>query len=449
MPAPTPDPFLLGHVLAAIAGLILLITVARLHAVPALILASAYVGMTGGLSPARLVNAFQEGVGSTLGFIAVVVGLGVMLGRLLTESGGAEVIAERFLAWFGQSRMTWAMTLIGLVVGLPVFFGVGLVLLVPVLIAVAQSTRLPVIQLGIPMVAGLSVAHGLVPPHPGPMVAIEKLQADTGRTILLSLCVALPTAVITGPLFPRRLLHEIGSSAISGGTSVATSSRPPNRAGLGLTLLTMLLPVLLMLGASAARLTLPAGHPALPWAEFVGAPLVALLCGMLFSLVAFGHACGFSRQALLRFTEESLAPAAGIILVVGAGGGFSKVLDASGADDAIASAVRPLPLSPLILGWLVAALVRTAVGSATVAITLSSAIMAPIAASQPGLDAELLVIAMGAGSLFLSHVNDGGFWLVKEYLGLTVSETLRTWTVLETSISVTALLFTLLLEFLV
>ena len=213
-------------------------------------------------------------------------------------------------------------------------------------------------------------------------------------------------------------------------------------------MLTILLPAFLMLGSSLADLVLPRGHAVREWANFLGSPLAAILAAVLVSLYTFGFSRGFDRQQILKFTEDCVAPAASIFLVVGAGGGFSKVLDYAGVDDAIAGIARNLSMSTLLLGWLIAAFIRVAVGSATVAITLGSAIIAPIAAVQPGLNRELLVIALGAGSLILSHVNDGGFWFVKEYFNLTVTETLKTWTVMETVLSVAALGCVLLLDLL-
>jgi GntP family gluconate:H+ symporter len=365
---------------------------------------------------------------------------------MLAESGGAEVVASTFVRQLGTQRLHWAMVAVAFIVGLPVFFGVGLVLLIPILFTLVRETRTPLLFLGIPMVAGLSVSHGLIPPHPGPMVAIEKLGADVGKTILYAMLVGIPTAVIAGPLFGKFIASRVPVE--SGGISerlVVPERRGP-RPGFGLTLFTIVLPVLLMLVATVAEVTLAKGSPVRAWTAFIGTPLVALLAAVLFSFYSFGRACGIGREQILKFTDECVGPAASIILVVGAGGGFSKVLEHSGAANAIAEIARGLDLSPILLGWIVAALIRVAVGSATVAITLGSAIMVPIAQAHPGINSELLVISLGAGSLVLSHLNDGGFWFVKEYFNLTVPQTLKTWTVMETIIAVVALLFTLLLD---
>lgn len=330
---------LLGVTLAAIIGLIVLVARFKVHAFIALILASIFVGICSGKPLLPIAKAFQDGVGATLGFIAVVVGLGTMLGKLLAESGGAEVIARRFIALFGPERLPWALVFVAFIVGLPVFFGVGLVLLIPILFTLARETRLPLLYLGIPVVAGLSASHGLVPPHPGPIFAIGKLDADVGKTILYSIIVALPAAILAGPVFGavigRRLQVELGGI----GAQLISPSNEKRSPSFAITLFTILLPVLLMLGATVADVTLPPTSKVRLWADFVGTPLVAMLAAVVLSLFTFGYSCGFRREQILKFTEDCVGPAASIILVVGAGGGFSKVLDTVGAATAIADIV--------------------------------------------------------------------------------------------------------------
>jgi gluconate:H+ symporter, GntP family len=442
---PSADPTTL--LLVCFLGVVLVvvfITWLKIPAFVALAAGSFFVGLAARMPLADIPRAFQQGVGDTLGFIAVVIGLGTIIGKLLAESGGAVVVSKALARALGERRLDWAMMLSGLIIGLPVFFQVGLVLLAPVLFTLARTQPGSLIRLGIPMVAGLSVAHGLVPPHPGPLAAIERLGADTGRTLFYSLIVSLPLAVVAGPVFGRfiseRVRVDAGAMADQlTGTTGAT--RPP---GLGITLLTILLPVLLMLIAALAQAALPAGAVR-QWLGFAGSPLVAMLIATLFSMYTFGRACGFERARLLRFAEEALPPIASVLLVVGAGGGFGRVLDAAGVDTAIAQAMGGLALSPLVLGWAIASLLRLSVGSATVAVVTAAGIMAPIATAMPGVNRELLVVAIGAGSLIASHVNDGGFWLVKEYLNLSVPQTVATWTLMETIIAVAGLAGVLLL----
>ena len=292
--------------------------------------------------------------------------------------------------------------------------------------------------------AGLSAAHGLVPPHPGPLAAIERLGSDPGRTLLYSLIVGLPVAMISGPLFGRFISRRVHVEAGAMADQLTGSTAAARMPSLGVTLLTILLPVLLMLVASLAQAVMPDGSVRRS-IVLAGSPLVAMLLATLLALYTFGQSCGFDRARLLRFAEESLPPIAGVLLVVGAGGGFGRVLDVAGADTAIAEAMSGLQLSPLVLAWVIAALLRLSVGSATVACVTAASIMAPVATAMVLVNKELMVVAIGAGSLIASHVNDGGFWLVKEYLNMSVPQTVATWTVLETIISVAGLAGVLLL----
>jgi GntP family gluconate:H+ symporter len=410
----------------------------------ALATGSVFVGLAARVPYADIPRAFQSGVGDTLGFVAMVVGLGNVIGKLLAESGGAAVVSGALIRTMGERRLDWAMLLSGFIIGLPVFFQVGLVLLAPVLFTVTRQSSSPLLRLGLPLVAGLSTAHGLVPPHPGPLAAIERLGADTGRTLFYSLIVGFPVAVLAGPVFGRfitRYVHvEPGLIAEQlAGTSGAR--RPPS---LGITLLTILMPVLLMLAAALAQATMSPGVMRATL-EFAGAPLMAMLLSTLFSLFTLGHACGFDRGRVLRFAEESLLPLASILLVVGAGGGFGRVLDVAGVDTAIAQVMSGFQWSPLVLGWVIASLLRISVGSATVSVVTAASIIAPIAAAMPGVNRELLVVAIGAGSLIAGHVNDGGFWLVKEYLNMSVPQTLKTWTIIETIVAIVGLAGVLML----
>ena len=439
------DPASLLLIAAVGVGLVVLfITWLRLPAFIALLLGSMIVGLGARMPLSDIPRAFQQGVGDTLGFVALVIGLGTVIGKLLAESGGAVVVSNALVSRLGERRLDLALLLSGFLIGLPVFFQVGLVLLAPVLFTVMRQTGMSVIRLGIPLVAGLSAAHGLVPPHPGPLAAIERLGADTGRTLFYSLIVSLPVGVIAGLLVGRiaGARMNVASGAIAGQfAGETTATRVPS---LGITLLTILAPVVLMLLAALVQSTMADGVIK-QWVMFAGSPLMAMLLATLLALYTFGRSCGFDRDRVLRFAEESLPPIASVLLVVGAGGGFGRVLVAAGVDKAIAMVVGGFALSPLVLGWVIAALLRLAVGSATVSVITSASIMAPMIATTPGVNKELLVVSIGAGSLIASHVNDGGFWLVKEYLNMTVQETLATWTVLETVVSIGGLLGVLVL----
>jgi GntP family gluconate:H+ symporter len=440
---------LLLYALAAVIVLIVLIAQFKLHPFIALIAVSLALGIVAGMPFARVVTAFQDGVGSVLGFVAIVVALGTMLGKMMAESGGATRIATTLIDLLGKSRVHWAIMVVAFIVGIPVFFQVGFMLLIPLVFTIAARTGTSLVKIGIPLVAGLSVVHGMVPPHPAAMLAVGAYHADVGRTIAYALLVGLPTAALAGPVFatwiaPR--IHLPADNPMAAQLAGETSRPLP---GFGLTLFTVLLPVLLMLCASGANVLLSPASRLLAVLDFVGSPIVALLLALLFSFWSLGYKQHLTRDQILKFTGDCLAPTAGILLIIGAGGGFNRVLLESGVGQAIADIALGSHASPLLLAWSVAALIRVATGSATVAMTTSAGIVAPIAAATAGSNAELLVLATGAGSLVLSHVNDSGFWLIKEFFNMTVTQTLKTWTVAETIIGVAGLVFTMLLSLLV
>jgi GntP family gluconate:H+ symporter len=410
------------------------------------------MGLAAGMPLGSVVKAFQDGVGGVLGFIAIVVGLGTMLGKMMAESGGATRIATTLITLFGEKRVHWAIMFVAFIVGIPVFFQVGFVLLIPLVFTIARRTGMSLVKIGIPLVAGLSVVHGLVPPHPAAMLAVGAYQADVGRTIVYAILVGLPTASLAGPIFASWIAPRITLPAenpiaaqFTGGEDGVQRDLP----GFGITLFTVLLPVILMLCASTADLALDPAHPLRQALDFVGSPIVSLLVALLFSFWSLGYKQHFTLDQILKFANDCLGPTATILLVIGAGGGFNKVLLESGVGKAIADVALGSHASPLLLAWTVAALIRVATGSATVAMTTAAGIVAPIAVATPGTSAELLVLATGAGSLVLSHVNDSGFWLIKEFFNMTVPQTLQTWTVAETIIGVAGLGFTLLLSLVV
>ncbi len=447
VPGEVHSTILLLYTVLTVVGLIVLIARFKMNSVVALVIASLFIGLCARMDPALLLKAFREGVGNVLGSIAMIIGLGNMLGKMLAESGGADRIASTLVAALGERRVHWAMMLIACIVGVPVFFQVGFVLLIPLMFLLAKQTRTPVLYIAVPLLAGLSVMHGLVPPHPGPMAAIEVLKANVGKTIFYALIVGFPTAIVAGPLLApliaRRVPFEPTGALAAQFTEKADHGHLP---GFAITVFTVLLPVLLMLLATAVDLLVPAGNGPRRVIDFIGDPIPAMLIAALFSFYSLGFARGFSKTEILKFTEDCLAPIAGVLLIIGAGGGFSRVLSYSGVGDAVAGLTAHSHIPPLLLGWLIAALIRLATGSATVSITTAAGIVAPMLTVMPGVNIELMVLAMGAGSVIFSHVNDSGFWLVKEYLGMSVAQTLKTWSVVETVISVVALVLILLLN---
>jgi GntP family gluconate:H+ symporter len=435
---------LLVYAVIAIAVLILMITRYKVYPFLVLLIVSLLLGLAVGMPMDKIVKAFETGNGNTLGHIAVVVGLGTMLGKMMAESGGAERIANTLIHLFGEKNIHWAMMFVAIIVGLPVFFEVGFVLLIPIAFNVAKRTGKSLLLIGLPMVAGLSVVHGLIPPHPAALLAVQAYHADIGKTIAYGLIVGVPTAIVAGPLFAL-VIHKYiklpeNNPLAAQFVEQHTEGQKRELPGFGVTLFTILLPVILMLVGSWADLVFAPKTLPNDLLRFVGQSDIALLIAVLVSFYTFGAARGFNREQIQKFCGECLAPIAGITLIVGAGGGFGNILRESGISQQIVASASQANLSPLLLGWFVAALIRLATGSATVAMTTACGIVAPIAAAAGGsVKPELLVLATGAGSLIFSHVNDGGFWLIKEYFGMTVGQTFKTWSLCETIISLLGL----------
>ncbi|EPY07321.1 gluconate transporter [Paenibacillus alvei TS-15] len=438
---------LLFWTLLTIVFLIVFIAKLKWNPFVTLLISALMLGLLTGMKPQDVVQSITQGLGGTLGTIAIVIALGTMLGKMMAESGGAEQIATTLIDKFGESRVHWAMLLVGFIVGIPVFFEVGVILLIPIVFTVARKTNKSLLQIGIPILAGLSTVHGLVPPHPAPMIAIDAYQADLGRTILYSLLVGIPTAIIAGPLFGKFIGKRIQLQppAKLAEQFAQKSDRP--LPSFGITLFTILLPVILMLIGSVADIVDPEGISSLAvLCKFIGHEIIALLIAVVFSFFSLGYARGFKKEEISRFTSECLAPTATIILIIGGGGAFKQVLINSGVGGAIAELATQANINVILFAWFVAALIRVATGSATVAMTTAAGIVAPVLAMTPGVPVELVVLATGAGSIVLSHVNDAGFWMVKEFFNMSVPETLKSWTVMETILSVVGLALILLLS---
>lgn len=471
--------------LAGIALVVLLTAVAKVHPFLALIAGTLLVAFSAGVPVAKILPTFETGVGGVLGGVGVIVALGAMLGRLLVDSGGAQRLVNALVGRTGPRWVPWSMALAAMIIGIPMFFEVGLVLLVPIVYLVWRRTGGSILRVGIPALAGLSILHGLIPPHPGPLIAISALHADLGTTLLLGVIVAIPTAILAGPVFggfisrriipnpPSRLAEQYAASAgqpttrpaaltstgpgTTGQTSAAagataTLSEPADAPAVeqrdavpgpsvATTLAVILLPVAIMLARTVVDLTAPAKSEAIKVADFVGDPIMAMVIAVAVALMMFRLGRARSGVSL----SESLAPIAGILLIIGAGGGFKQMLVQTGIADSIGKAAHGSHLSLLLLAWLVAVAIRLATGSATVATVTAAGIIAPIAASSPHVSAPLLALAIGSGSLFFSHVNDAGFWLVKEFFGMDVKQTLASWSVMETILSVVSIVVILAL----
>jgi len=447
--APTPsgtDAQLVVAALVGIAVIVGLITWLKVHPFLALLLGAVGVGIGAGLAPGDAVTSFGAGFGSTMTSVGILIGLGAMFGKLLSDSGGADRIVDTLVSRASPRALPWVMALIGALIGLPMFFEVGLVLLIPVIVLVARRTGLPLMRIAIPALAGLSAMHALVPPHPGPLLAVSTVGADLGLTLGLGVLVAIPTVIVAGPLFSKLAARwapvpvpDLFVSKDDGdgdGDGVGTRRRPTFLNAL----VGILLPVVLMLARSVREAAMPSATGAgVDLLEFLGTPMVALTVAVLYAMVFYARAGGMDRAAVSRTLGSSLPDVAGILLIVGAGGGFKQVLIDTGIGTVIGDAVSESGVSVLLVAWFVAALVRVATGSATVATVTAAGIMAPLAEGMSTPEASLLVLAIGSGSVFLSHVNDAGFWLIKEYLGTTVGQNLRTWGLMECVLSLTGL----------
>lgn len=437
-------------VLAGIAVIVLLITKFKMHAFLALTIGSLALGAFAGAPLDKVIESFSAGLGDTVAGVGVLIALGAILGKLLADSGGADQIVDTILAKAGKSggkAMPWAMVLIAAVIGLPLFFEVGIVLLIPVVLMVAKRGNYSLMRIGIPALAGLSVMHGLIPPHPGPLVAIDAVDANLGLTLALGILVAIPTVIVAGPVFSKYAAKWVDVQAPDKMIPARASDDLEKRPSFGASVATILLPVVMMLSKALVDVIVDNPDATVQRVfDVVGNPMIALLAAVVVAMFTLGRPAGFTKGKILSTTEKSLGPIAGVLLIVGAGGGFKGTLVDSGVGQMIMDVSKDWSIPTLLLAWLIAVVIRVATGSATVATVSAAGLVAPLAADMTDTHTALLVLVIGAGSLFFSHVNDAGFWLVKEYFGLTVGQTVKTWSVMETIISVVAGALVLLLS---
>lgn len=430
--------YLLIITLLSIVIVILGVALWKWHAFISLTVAGLFLAIMAGLSPEKIVTAYESGVGDVLGHLVGILALGTILGKLMSDSGAGMQISDYLIKVLGPKKLPWAMMLSGFIIGIPVFFEVGIVILLPLVISIHKTTKTNILLIAIPLLAGLSIVHGIVPPHPGAMTAIGIYDADLGKVLLYSLIIALPTAIISGPILgkfiSKRLTPENSPNILK--VNNETTSLPSVPVSFFIIVLPVLLMLLSIITPYLGSLPILLKNTLL----FVGSPVIALLISCFVAFYLLGFKQGMNRNTIKRLVEDCILPIGSIILIIGAGGGFKEILIETGVGETIAQMTENLSLSPLLLAFLVAGLIRVATGSATVALTTAAGIVSPIIQNLSGVNLELLVIATGAGSLMLSHVNDAGFWMVKEYLGLNVKETFKTWTVMETMLSVVAFL---------
>lgn len=434
------------HIILALISIIIVILGVswfKWHAFISLTIAGLFLAIASGLSMDKIVTSYETGMGGTLGHLVGILALGTILGKMMAESGAGIQISEYFIRTFGVKKLPWAMLLAGFIIGIPVFFEVGILIVLPLVISIHKTSKQNILLIALPAITGLSIVHGLVPPHPGAIAAIGIYNANLGRVLLYSLIIAIPAAIIAGPIFAKwvhkRVVPENEPELIK--INMAAKKLP----GTGISFFIILLPVILMIfSALVPFMHFSAGLT--KFLIFIGSPLIALLIAVFVAFYFLGIRQGINKGDLKKLTEECILPVGSILLIIGAGGSFKQILIDSGVGTTIAGMAQHFSLSPLVLAFAIAGLIRIATGSATVALTTAAGIVAPIVQHMAGVNLELLVIATGAGSLMFSHVNDAGFWMVKEYLGLTVKETFKTWTVLETILSFVAFGATLILN---
>lgn len=433
--------------------LLALIIVLKLNTFISLIITSMVTALMLGMPLDKVVETVEKGMGSTLGHIAIIFGLGAILGKLLSDGGGATRIADTLIDKFGEKHVQWAMVVAAFVIGIALFFEVGLVLLVPLVFTLAKRTKVSPLKIGLPMITALSVTHGFLPPHPGPVVIAKELHASLGEVLLYGFIIAIPVTIIAGPVFgkiaqkltPTAYTREGDISSLGAQKEFKESEMP----GFGVSVLTATLPVILMLIATVVQLITGnvdnSKNVFIGIINFIGTADTAMLIAVLFAMVTMGIRQGRNNKAIMQSVTDAIYPIGMMILIIGGGGTFKQVLIDGGVGDTIAKMFEGSTMSPILLAWIVAAVLRLALGSATVAAISTTGIVLPLLQASD-VNVALVVLAIGAGSVILSHVNDAGFWMFKEYFGLTIKETFLTWSLLETIISVSGLIFILFLS---
>ncbi len=415
-----------------IAGLVLMITWGKIDPFLAFLVMSIVTGLLLGIPFNKIVISVQKGIGDTLGSLVIIIALGAMLGKLVADSGAAQKIASVMMKAFGEKYIQWALVVTGFIVGIPLFYGVGFVLLVPLIFSVVYQYKLPAVYIGLPMLAALSVTFGFLPPHPAPTALAVQFNADIGLTLIYGLIIAVPAIIIAGPLFAKTLknIHSVPLETFHGKT--LPEDRLPGSVS---SFFSALLPVALLMITTLIVHFITPGTIASDIISFLAEPAVVMLIALAVATYTIGIKQGFNIKKVMSIYTDAVKDIAMILLIIGSAGALKQVLTDSGVSEQIAAQLQGVNVSPLVLGWIIAAIIRICIGSATVAGLTAAGILAPVI-SQSHVNPCLMVLAIGAGSLACSHVNDSGFWLFKEYFNLSIKDTVRTWTLMETIISV-------------
>ena len=431
-------------VIISLVILILLISYFKVDAFISFLLVSIGAGIALGIPLERLPAAVDQGVGSILGSLTLIIVLGAMLGKLVAESGAAKKIADVMVDLFGTKYIQWGLMITGFIVGIPLFYGIGFVLLVPLIFSVVNQYKLPAVYIGLPMLAALSVTHGFLPPHPSPVALVALFNADLGMTLILGMCLAIPAIIIAGPIFSKTLKHvKSGPVTLFEQKENSDQYGTPGKAN---SLISATLPVFLLIIVTVIPyiFTNLSGKASSVLA-LVGAPSVVMLISLMVATYTLGLRQGRSMKEIMGVYVGATKDIAMILLIIAGSGIFKQVMEESGVSTQLAEVFKQLPIHPLVLGWLITAIIRVCIGSATVAALTAAGVIMPLVA-QTGVNPNLMVLSLGAGSLFFSHVNDSGFWLFKEYFNLSLKDTFRSWSVMETIVSVVGLIGVLILS---
>lgn len=432
-------------VVLGIVLLLVLILGFKLNSFLAFVIVSLSVALAEGMSLDAAIKSLEAGIGNTLGILVMILGLGAMLGKLVADSGAALRITSRLIGLFGLGRVQWALMLTAFIVGVPLFYDVGFVIMMPIVFAVAASTRVPLLYVGLPTLASLSVTHGYLPPHPAPTAIATMFHADIGKTLILGTIIAVPAIIVAGPVLSARL-KRIEARPLDEFTRASMDET--NLPGFWTSLVSSLLPVALIGLSTVANYALADGHPVRTVLRYVGDPVMAMLLSLLLAIYTLGIRRGRTMTDIMGSLTHAISSLTMVMLIIAGAGALKQVLVDSGVSKYIGEVLSGSSLSPLFLGWLIATILRVCVGSATVAGITTAGIVLPLAQGS-GVSPELMVLAIGSGSLMLAHVNDGGFWLVKEYFNLSITDTIKTWTVLETAVGVVGLIGVMLLSYVV
>lgn len=430
--------------IAAILLLIIMVVYFKLDTFISFLIVSILLGIVVGMNIHQISASVTKGIGNTLGPLVIILGFGAMLGKLVADSGAAQQITASLTKIFGTKNIQWGMALAGLIIGIPLFYTAGFIVVIPLIFAIAATTRLPLLYIGVPMLAALSVAHGFLPPHPSPTAIAEQLNASISKTLIYGIIVAIPTITIAGPLFAKTLRKYNPSPS---NTIFQIESRPENELpAIGISLVTALMPVILLTVTALVLFFVSPESFLGKIMQFLGDPNIAMLLSVLIAVYFLGTKRGKKIPVIMKSLEEAFKSISVILLIIAGSGIFMQIMSDGGVSIYIGHILKDMQLSPLILGWLIAAIIRVCIGSATVAGLTTVGIMLPILGVNQHIRPELMVLSIGAGSLMFSHVNDGGFWLFKEYFNLTIKQTFLTWTMMETIVSITGLIGVLILS---